>query len=310
MAIGISTVPLISKASGTTYEIVLSNVLLIPEFRISLISVHKPACLCWSLYYLSGWFRHVLCSEGPEHHTCCYSQAWTKSCESHSGQPKGSCTCPVDINLLHRRMGHIFTNHIQHMVKSGRLQGIDTLVGTPIFCEACVLGKMKQLPFESQEQPRTTRPLEMVHMDVGGPITPRSREGYRFWIVIVDDFTHFSWVYFMKHKNEALQIYNQWKKDVQTVFQSEVGREDHSESYVKWVRSDGGTEYINKAFRDQLKTDGTLHETSAPYTPEQNGLAERMNQTLSTLANIMLEESKLPKSSWANAMATAAYVTA
>ena len=55
--------------------------------------------------------------------------------------------------------------------------------------------------------------------------------------------------------------------------------------------------------------DGTLHETSAPYTPEQNGLAEKMNQTLSTLANTMLEESKLPKSFWADAMATAAYVT-
>ena len=141
-------------------------------------------------------------------------------------------------------------------------------------------------------------------------ITPRFQEGYRFWIVIVDDFTHFPWVYFMKHKNEALQIYNQWKKDIQTVFWSEVGQEDHSESYVKWVRSDGGTEYVNKAFQDQLKTDGTLHETSAPCTPEQNGLTERINQILSTLANTMLEESKLPKSFWADAMATTAYVTA
>ena len=94
------------------------------------------------------------------------------------------------------------------------------------------------------------------------------------------------------------------------MFQSEVGQKDHSESYVKWICSDGGTKYVNKAFWDQLKTDGTLHETSAPYTPEQNGLAERMNQTLSTLANTMLEKSKLPKSFWANAMATAAYVTA
>ena len=62
----------------------------------------------------------------------------------------------------------------------------------------------------------------------------------------------------MKHKNEALQIYNQWKKDVQTVFRLEVGWEDHSESYINWVRSDGGTEYVNKAFRDQLKIDGKV----------------------------------------------------
>ena len=62
---------------------------------------------------------------------------------------KEAALATVDINLLHRRMGHISTNRIQHMVKSGQLQGIDTLVGTPIFCEACVLGKMKKLPFES-----------------------------------------------------------------------------------------------------------------------------------------------------------------
>ena len=207
-------------------------------------------------------------------------------------------------------MGHISTNRIQQMVKSGQLQGIDTLVGTLTFCEACTLVKMKKLPFELQERPHTTCPLEMVHMDVGGPITTRSREGHRFWIVIVDNFTRFPWVYFMKHKSEALQIYNQWKEDVQAVFQSEVGQEDFSKSYVKWVHGNGGTEYVNKAFWDQLQTDGTLHEISVPYTPEQNGLAEQMNQTLSTLANTILKESKLPKSFWAGAMATAAYVTA
>ena len=150
----------------------------------------------------------------------------------------------------------------------------------------------------------------MVHTDVGGPITPKSWEGYRYWIVIVDNFTHFPWVYFMKHKSEALGIYNQWKTDIKTLLRTEIGQEDLSKSYVKFIRSDRGTEYTNKAFRDQLRTDGTLHETSAPYTPEQNGLAEQMNQTLSTLANAMLEESKLPKSFWADAMATAAYVTA
>ena len=103
------------------------------------------------------------------------------------------------------------------MVKSGLLQGIDTLTRTPTFCEACTLGKMKKLPFGTQEEPRTTCPLEMIHTDVGGPITPKSHEGYRFWLVIVDDFSRFPWVYFMKHKNKALQIYNQWKRDVQTL---------------------------------------------------------------------------------------------
>ena len=145
-------------------------------------------------------------------------------------------------------MGHVSPNRIQQMVKSGQLPGIDTLSGTPTFCEACTLGKMKKLPFELQDGPRTTCPLEMVHTDVGGPITPKSQEGYRYWIVIVDDFTRVPWVYFMKHKSEALGIYNQWKTDIKTLLRTEIGQEDLSESYVKFIRSDGGTEYTNKAF--------------------------------------------------------------
>jgi len=114
----------------------------------------------------------------------------------------------------------------------------------------------------------------------------------------------------MKHKSEALQIYNQWKSDVKTLLQTKIGQEDFSEPYTKFVQSNGGLEFTNKAFQNQLWTDGTLLETSAPYTPEQNGLTERTNQSLAMLANTMLEESKLPKSFWADTMSTAAYISA
>jgi len=154
----------------------------------------------------------------------------------------------IDVNLLHRQMGHISIGRIEQMVKCGQLRGIDTLSGTLTFCKACTLGKMKKTPFELQDRPRTTRPLEMVHTNVGGPISPQSREGYKFWLVIVDDFSRFPWVYFMKHNSEALQIYNQWKLDVKTLLRTEIGQEDFSKSYTKFVRSDGGSEFTNKVF--------------------------------------------------------------
>ena len=173
MAIGIGTVPLISKAFGTTYEIILSNVLLIPEFQISLISVNRLASTGSSMAFPAGF---NMCYVQKDRNTILV--ATHKNGLYHvrvtPDNQNEAALATMDINLLHRRMGHISTNRIQHMVKSGQLQGIDTLVGTSTFCEACVLGKMKKLPFESQEQPRTTRPLEMVHTDVGGPITPRS----------------------------------------------------------------------------------------------------------------------------------------
>jgi transposase InsO family protein len=168
---------------------------------------------------------------------------------------------------------------------------------------------MKKLPFESTNGIRTTKPLQMVHTDVGGPITPISREGQRYWIVIVDDFTWFPWVYFMKHKNETLAVYKQWRSDIKAFFRQEVEGEHFTLEALEYLRSDNGGEYTSAKFRTGLRSDGVRHETSAPDTPEQNGLAERMNQTLSTLANTMLEESKLPKSFWADAMTTAAFVT-
>ena len=109
-------------------------------------------------------------------------------------------------------------DQIQHMVKEGQLPGIDSLTSTPDFCELCTVAKMKKLPFAHIEGPQTTQSFQMVHTDIRGPITPASREGKRYWMVIVNDFTCFPWVYFMKHKSEAPNIYRQWRSDIQTYF--------------------------------------------------------------------------------------------
>ena len=75
------------------------------------------------------------------------------------------------------------------MVHQGKLLGINTLTGTPTFCEPCIMGKMKKLPFESQEGIQVSGPLQIIHSDVRGPITPKSTEGYRYWLLIMDDFS-------------------------------------------------------------------------------------------------------------------------
>ncbi|KIK71793.1 hypothetical protein PAXRUDRAFT_22824 [Paxillus rubicundulus Ve08.2h10] len=166
-AIGIRTVALFSTITGKKYKIILTNILLILEFWISLIS---------GLYY-----ANII----PE-------------------SPKEVVHAAVDINLLHWCMGHISIAQIKHMVKWGQLWGINVLTGTPTF----------------------------FHTDVGGPITPQSLEGYKYWIII----------------NEALQIYNCWKVDVQTLFCTEVRQEKFSDAYVDFIWSNGGGEYINQAF--------------------------------------------------------------
>ena len=94
----------------------------------------------------------------------------------------------IDINTLHQCMEHISMDQIHHMVKEGQLQGIQHLTGKPEFCKPCTIAKMKKLPFEPAKEVQTTWPLQMAHTDVGGPITPASREGYKYWMVIMDNF--------------------------------------------------------------------------------------------------------------------------
>ncbi|KJA17871.1 hypothetical protein HYPSUDRAFT_99352, partial [Hypholoma sublateritium FD-334 SS-4] len=76
------------------------------------------------------------------------------------------------------------------MVDEGQLSDISKTTGTPKFCEPCVLGKMKKQPFTHKGQ-RATRPLQMIHSDVGGPVTPQDRHGNRYWISFIDDCKRF-----------------------------------------------------------------------------------------------------------------------
>lgn len=168
---------------------------------------------------------------------------------------------------------------------------------------------MKKQPFTHKGQ-RATRPLQMIHSDVGGPVTPQDRHGNRYWISFIDDCKRFPWIYFMSHKSEALGIFKQWKKDVQLMFGEEIGEIHLSPNFLDFFTSDGGGEYMSKAFKDELDASGTVHHTTAADTPEQDGLAERMNQTLVNLSTAMLLDSKLGKSFWSDAMSTAAYMVA
>ncbi|EGN91170.1 hypothetical protein SERLA73DRAFT_80980 [Serpula lacrymans var. lacrymans S7.3] len=87
---------------------------------------------------------------------------------------------------------------------------------------------MKKLPFKSTGGNRAKRPIQIVHTDVGGPIKPTSREGFRYWIII------------------------QWKEDVQTFFRTHLGEENFTPLYTEFLRSNGGGEYTGNAFKNQL----------------------------------------------------------
>ena len=125
---------------------------------------------------------------------------------------------------------------------------------------------------------RATKILELVHSDVCGPMKTPSIGGARYFLTFIDDFSRKIWVYVLKSKKEVLARFEEWKTLV----------ERQSGHAVKALRSDNGGEYISKAFDDYLSKHGVARQTSSPYTPQQNGVAERANRTIVEMARSMI----------------------
>jgi transposase InsO family protein len=131
-------------------------------------------------------------------------------------------------------------------------------------------------------------------MDLFGPIFYISIGGNKYGLVIVDDFSRFTWVFFLQDKSEAQGIIKKFIKRAQNEY----------ELKIKNVRSDNGSEFRNTNVEEYLDEEGIKHEFSAPYTPQQNGIVERTNRTLIEAARIMLDEYKTPDIFWAEAINT------
>lgn len=143
---------------------------------------------------------------------------------------------------------------------------LDIKVPSGIKCKVCIKGKQARLPFPN-EGTRATQKMEIVHSDVFGPLKAKSIGGCKWFVTFIDDYTRKVFVYPMKQKSEVFKKFIDFKNFA----------ERQSDCKLKILRSDNGTEYINKIFDDFCSNNGVLHQKSVPYTPQQNGLAERMN---------------------------------
>jgi transposase InsO family protein len=121
-------------------------------------------------------------------------------------------------------------------------------------------------------------------MDLFGPVAYISIGGSKYGLVIVDDFSRFTWVFFLSDKGETQEILKKFMRRAQNEF----------ELKIKKVRSDKGTEFKNTGVEEFLGKEGIKHEFSVTYTPQQNGVVERKNLTLIEVARTMLDEYKTP----------------
>lgn len=144
---------------------------------------------------------------------------------------------------------------------------------------------------------KTTKCLEIVHSDLKGPMDTPSKGGARYAIVFVDDWTRYAQVYLLKSKTEVLARFKEFKAEAVVLA---GGR-------LRCIRTDNGTEYVNRAFNSFCSSKGIVHQTSVPYSPQHNGLAERMNRSLAEMARAMLYYQHHEEVWWAEAIKSAAY---
>ncbi|UYV74740.1 hypothetical protein LAZ67_12000761 [Cordylochernes scorpioides] len=179
-------------------------------------------------------------------------------------------------DIWHRRLGHLNKEAVAKMN----------------------IGEKEVTTNAHNKDKRASYPLELIHSDVVGPINPRSKGGSNYFVTFIDDFSHYTAVYFMKNKNEVLEKFKEYKNFV----------ENFHERRIKTLRSDNGKEYCNSEFDWLLIKNGIRRQLSVPRTPQKNGVSERMNQTLLSIARGLLTESGIPITFWGDAIHTACYL--
>jgi transposase InsO family protein len=201
----------------------------------------------------------------------------------------------------HRRMGHAGYENLAKMVQDDLVEGVGVkpsafrALKTSV-CEPCIIGKQTRQPFPESESV-STEPLELVHMDVCKPMPVPSIGGSRYFATFLDDYSKLSVVVPMKQKSEVAKV-TEWTINR---LELQLGKK------LKSVRTDRGKEYVNKALENVFGGKGTVHEKTAPYTAKQNGSAERLNRQLEDKVRAMLDDLRLPKELWAEAVVTANY---
>jgi hypothetical protein len=178
------------------------------------------------------------------------------------------------------------------------VRGLPLIEQPTKICEGCILGKQHRNVFPSGKSWRERAPLELIHSDLCGPMQTPSLGKSQYFITFIDDFSRKTWVYFLKYKSEAFEIFKQFKALV----------EKQSGHYIKVLRTDRGGEYISNEFLNFCKEHGIKKQFTTRYTPQQNGVAERKNRTIQEMARSMLKAKGLSNEFWGEAVATAIYL--
>nr|GFD00532.1 retrovirus-related Pol polyprotein from transposon TNT 1-94 [Tanacetum cinerariifolium] len=180
----------------------------------------------------------------------------------------------------------------------------DLVAGLPKFkyykehlCPSCEQVKSKRASHPPKPVPNSRQRLHLLHMDLCGPMRIASLNGQRYILVIIDDYSRYTWVHFLRSKDKAPEVIITFSKRITVLLQSPV----------IIIRTDNGTEFKNQVLKIYFNSVGISHQMSSVRTPQQNRVVERQNRTLVEAARTMLIFSRAPLFLWAEAIATACF---
>ncbi len=200
--------------------------------------------------------------------------------------------------VWHERFCHVNNDYVTATSKNNSVIGIPKLLKLSENCVSCKLSKSKRISFKSIGKIRSKRALELLHLDLCGPLPVASHGGNRYFLSIIDDFSRKVAVYTLKNKSDVFEIFCRFQKRAERFLDKKIVS----------VRTDGGLEFCNKEFENFLQGEGIAHEKTNPYSPEMNGVAERFNLTALDGVKAMLNSSGLSQKFWAEALSCFSYV--
>ncbi|GJY03740.1 putative RNA-directed DNA polymerase [Tanacetum coccineum] len=195
--------------------------------------------------------------------------------------------------IWHNRLGHPADQVL--VVLKDKIKDVNQTNSGP--CDICHMAKQTRELFPLSNH-KSKHLGDLVHLDVWGPYKVTSRDGFRYFLTVVDDYTRAVWVFLLKSKNEVFNNIVSFYNLIKNQF----------EKNIKVFRSDNGTEFINNQVDSFLKINGILHQTTCPYTPQQNGVAERKHRHLLNTARALMFQGGLPLKMWTESILTATYL--
>src|SRR5215813_10603297 len=271
----------------------LNNVLYIPSFRRNLISISKLLDDGYSISFNNNLViisrNGLTISIGNSENNLYVLRPLTHSTllntemfKVEKPKTKRQKISQDDTYLWHLRLGHISLDRIDRLIKDGALSQLK--LGTLPVCKSCLEGKMTKRPFTGKGL-KANQPLELIHLDVCGPMNIRARGGYEYFIIFIDDYSRYGYVYLMQHKSDTFEKFKEYRAEIENQFRK----------IIKTLRSDRRGEYLDRDFKEFMVEHGIISQLTSPGTPQQNGVAERRNRTLLDMMRSMFSYSSLPK---------------